>query len=61
MAGCSPCVSSVTRDGDRHGVFLFSEEPAPMHDVLIALAFLAIVACPAIVTAIPRKDTEDDA
>lgn len=32
-----------------------------MHDVLIALIFLAMVIFPAIVTAVPRKDTEDDA
>jgi hypothetical protein len=32
-----------------------------MHDVLVALIFLAMVACPAIVTAIPKKDEGDDA
>lgn len=32
-----------------------------MHDVLIALAFVAMVACPAIVAAIPKSDSEDDA
>ena len=32
-----------------------------MHDVLVAFIFMAIVACPAIVASIPRKDAEDDA
>jgi hypothetical protein len=32
-----------------------------MHDVLIALAFVAMVICPAIVAAIPKSDAEDDA
>jgi len=33
-----------------------------MHDVLVALIFLAIVIVPAIVTAVPgRSDAEDDA
>jgi hypothetical protein len=31
-----------------------------MHDVFVALVFIAIVACPAIVAAIPRDDAEDD-
>ena len=31
-----------------------------MHDVLVALAFVAMVACPAIVAAIPKTDTDDD-
>lgn len=31
-----------------------------MHDILIALAFLAIVATPAICAAIPRKETDED-
>ncbi len=31
-----------------------------MHDVLIALAFLAMVVCPAIIAAIPRNDSDDD-
>jgi hypothetical protein len=31
-----------------------------MHDVLIALVFVAMIACPAIVAAIPRNDAEDD-
>jgi hypothetical protein len=31
-----------------------------MHDVLVALAFVAMVACPAIVAAIPKAETEDD-
>jgi hypothetical protein len=31
-----------------------------MHDVMIAVLFLVIVACPAIVASIPRKDAEDD-
>jgi hypothetical protein len=37
----------------------FSEEPM-MHDVLVALAFIAMVACPAIVAAIPRNEADDD-
>jgi hypothetical protein len=31
-----------------------------MHDLLIALVFLGMVVCPAIVAAVPRNDTEDD-
>ena len=31
-----------------------------MHDVLIALAFVAMVACPAIVAAIPHNETEEE-
>jgi hypothetical protein len=31
-----------------------------MHDVLIALVFVAMMACPAIVAAIPRSDAEDN-
>jgi len=31
-----------------------------MHDVLVALAFVAMVACPAIVAAMPQKQIEDD-
>ncbi len=31
-----------------------------MHDVLVALMFLAMIACPAIVAAIPRKEDADD-
>jgi hypothetical protein len=32
-----------------------------MHDFLVALAFVAMVACPAIVAAMPQRETEDDA
>ena len=32
-----------------------------MHDVLIALAFVVMIAFPAIVAAIPKSDKEDDA
>ncbi len=32
-----------------------------MHEILVALAFVAMVACPAIVAALPQNDTEDDA
>ena len=32
-----------------------------MHDVLVAVIFIVIVVCPAIVVSIPRKDAEDDA
>ncbi len=32
-----------------------------MHDVMVGVIFMAIVACPAIVASIPKKDTEDDA
>jgi hypothetical protein len=32
-----------------------------MHDVLVGLAFIALVAFPAIVASIPRGDAEDDA
>ena len=31
-----------------------------MHDVLVALAFVAMVACPAICANIPRNDAEED-
>lgn len=31
-----------------------------MHDVLVALMFFAMVACPAIVAAIPKKDDGED-
>jgi hypothetical protein len=31
-----------------------------MHDVLVALAFVAMVACPAIVASMPRDEAEDD-
>jgi hypothetical protein len=30
-----------------------------MHDILIALAFVAMVACPAIVAALPQREIED--
>jgi hypothetical protein len=36
-------------------------EEFAMHDVLIGLAFVAMIVCPAIVAAIPKSDTEDDA
>jgi hypothetical protein len=32
-----------------------------MHDILVALAFVVMVACPAIVAAMPQKETEDEA
>jgi hypothetical protein len=32
-----------------------------MHNLLIALAFVAMVACPAIVAAIPQHQTDDEA
>jgi hypothetical protein len=31
-----------------------------MHDILIALAFVAMVACPAIVASLPQSKIEDD-
>jgi hypothetical protein len=31
-----------------------------MHDILIALAFVAMVACPAIVAAMPQREIEDE-
>jgi len=31
-----------------------------MHDVLVALAFVAMVACPAICAAIPPNEVEED-
>jgi hypothetical protein len=31
-----------------------------MHDVLIAIAFVVMIASPAIVAAIPKGDAEDD-
>ena len=39
--------------------FLY-KEPA-MHDILVALAFVAMVACPAIVASMPRSEMKDDA
>ena len=32
-----------------------------MHDILVALAFVAMVACPAVVAAFPKRETEDEA
>jgi hypothetical protein len=32
-----------------------------MHDILVALAFVAMVACPAIVATFPKRETEDEA
>jgi hypothetical protein len=32
-----------------------------MHDILVALAFVAMVACPAIVAALPQNEIEKDA
>jgi len=32
-----------------------------MHDILVALAFVAMVTCPAIVASIPGTAKEDDA
>jgi hypothetical protein len=32
-----------------------------MHDILVALAFVAMVFCPAILASIPKKESEDDA
>jgi hypothetical protein len=37
----------------------FLKEPA-MHEILIALAFVATVACPAIVAALPQREIEDE-
>ena len=31
-----------------------------MHDILIALAFVAMVACPAIVAAVPQQEFHDE-
>jgi hypothetical protein len=31
-----------------------------MHDILVALAFVAMVACPAIVYALPQREMDDD-
>lgn len=31
-----------------------------MHDILVALAFVAMVACPAIVASMPQREIEDD-
>ncbi len=32
-----------------------------MHDVLVALAFVAMVACPAVVAALPQREKKDEA
>jgi hypothetical protein len=32
-----------------------------MHDILVALAFVAMVACPAIVASMPQREIEDEA
>ncbi len=32
-----------------------------MHDLLIAIAFLAMMISPAIVASVPKSDTDDDA
>jgi hypothetical protein len=31
-----------------------------MHDIFIALAFVAMVVCPAIVAAMPQREIEDE-
>jgi len=31
-----------------------------MHDILVALAFVAMVACPAIVSALPQREMDDE-
>jgi hypothetical protein len=31
-----------------------------MHDILVALAFVAMVACPALVAAMPQREIEED-
>jgi hypothetical protein len=31
-----------------------------MHDILVAVAFVAMVACPAIVAAFPNREAEDE-
>jgi hypothetical protein len=31
-----------------------------MHDILVALAFVAMVACPAIVAALPQRDIDEE-
>jgi len=31
-----------------------------MHDILVALAFVAMVACPAIVAALPQREIDDE-
>lgn len=31
-----------------------------MHDILVALAFVAMVACPAIVAALPQRDLDEE-
>jgi hypothetical protein len=37
------------------------KESAVMHDVLVALLFVAMVTGPAIVASIPKEESEDDA
>ena len=39
----------------------FSLRSLSMHSLLVALAFVAMVACPAIVAAMPQNDTEEEA
>lgn len=31
-----------------------------MHDILVALAFVAMVACPAIVAALPQREIDEE-
>jgi hypothetical protein len=39
----------------------FSEGESAMHNLLVALAFVAMVACPVFVAAMPQHQTEDEA
>jgi hypothetical protein len=38
----------------------FLKEPT-MHDILVALAFVAMVACPAIVASLPQRKVQEEA
>lgn len=40
-------------------IIVFKE--SAMHDILVALAFVAMVACPAIVAAMPQREMEEEA
>jgi hypothetical protein len=57
-----PADTRVRSIGNGVSTALFSTVGArSMHDVLIAIVFVVMIAAPAIVAAIPKNDAEDDA
>jgi hypothetical protein len=47
--------------GTLHWLKKLAGRTIKMHDALIALAFVAMVACPAIVAAFPQREKKDEA